>query len=89
MREVLTNATMVIISQYLSVSNQHNMHLNLTQCCMSIVPQQSWKKMRYHSVLGEGPVLIYRWPPFAVLTRPLLWAPRAPMLSSAYNGLPS
>ena len=34
--EVLANSMVVIILQYLSAANQHVVHLNLTQCCMSV-----------------------------------------------------
>lgn len=33
------NAMMVIILQYINVSNQHIIHLKLTQCCVSIISQ--------------------------------------------------
>ena len=34
--EALTNTKVVIILQYLSVSNQHDAHIKVTQCSMSI-----------------------------------------------------
>ena len=36
MVDMLANAMMVIISQYVSESNQHVVHLELTQCYISI-----------------------------------------------------
>ena len=39
--EVLPNTMLVIILQYMSVSNQHTVHLKLTQCYMSIISQRN------------------------------------------------
>lgn len=44
MMEVLSNTVLVIILQYISGSNQHIAHLQLTQCHMSIISQESWGK---------------------------------------------
>ena len=37
--EVLANTMLVIILQYLNISNQQIVHLTLTQCYMSIISQ--------------------------------------------------
>lgn len=43
---VLAKVTMVIILQYINVSNQHVTHLKHTQCDMSIISQQKKKRTR-------------------------------------------
>ena len=61
MLEVLANATVVIILQYIKVSNQHVVHLKLTQCCMSIISQlkkdKSWQSKKFDWMLKEEKVL--------------------------------
>lgn len=42
--EVLANAVVVTILQYISGSNQHVVHLKLTQCCVSIIARKSWER---------------------------------------------
>ena len=42
--KLLANTTVVIILQYISVSNQHAAHLKLAQCYMSII--QKIKKVK-------------------------------------------
>lgn len=42
--QALANAIVVIISQYIRLSNQHIL-LKLIQCDMSTVVQESWKKI--------------------------------------------
>lgn len=37
---MLTNLIVVISSQYICISNCPVVHLKLTQCCMSIIPQR-------------------------------------------------
>ena len=37
--EVLTNLSVVIISQYIHIPNHHVIHLELTQCYMSLISQ--------------------------------------------------
>ena len=44
--EVLTNLIVVIISQYIHISNHYVVHLKLTQCYMSIISQWSCKKLK-------------------------------------------
>lgn len=41
--EVLANSLMVIIPQYIKVSNQQAVYLKIIKCCMSIVSQQNLK----------------------------------------------
>lgn len=48
MMEVLANATVVIILQYINVSNEH---LKLPQCYMSIISQPKKKVLIVASVL--------------------------------------
>ena len=40
---------LVIILQYINVSNQQFVHLKLTQDYMSIISQQSWEKNRINN----------------------------------------
>ena len=42
--EVLANTTVVIILQYINISNQLFVHLKLTQCYMSIISQKNLGK---------------------------------------------
>lgn len=42
---VSANFIVLIISQHIHVSNHHIVHLKFTPCYLSIVSQQSWKKM--------------------------------------------
>ena len=56
--EMLANATVVIILQYRSVSNQRIVYLELTLCCISIISQKiklnlkgSDKQIKWISVL--------------------------------------
>ena len=39
MIEVLAKTTVLIILQYINVSNQHTVYLKLIQCYMSMIPQ--------------------------------------------------
>lgn len=62
--EVLTNTTMVIISQYIGVSNQQSMHfkhykslnfyITLTQCNILIISQKSQKERGREKKGREG-----------------------------------
>ena len=53
--EVYTKATVIIISQYLSVSNQYVVHHKLIHCYMSNISQEScFLKKDTYSVEGEG-----------------------------------
>ena len=42
----------VIILKYISVSGQHIVYLELTQCYMPVVSQQSWEEERDIVCLG-------------------------------------
>ena len=53
-----THAMVIIILQYISVSNQQVVHLKLTQYYMSIISQKSWGKkinisLKYHITKGS------------------------------------
>lgn len=41
--EVVVNTTVIIVLQFINVSNRHIVHLKLTQCHLSII-SQSWGK---------------------------------------------
>lgn len=41
---VLTNHTEVIILQYIHILNHYIVYLKFTECYLSIIFQQSWKK---------------------------------------------
>ena len=54
--EVLSNTMVVIILQYISVSNQHIVHIKLTQCYMSIILNKAGKQSHlflFHHVKNE------------------------------------
>ena len=40
--DVFTNLNVATISQYIYISNHHNVDHKLTQCYLSILSQQSW-----------------------------------------------
>ena len=44
MMKVLANTMVVIILQYINVSNQHDGHLKLIQCYMAIIANTNFKK---------------------------------------------
>lgn len=52
--DVLTNLAVVIILQYIHISNHDVLHLKHTQYYMSTISQESWEKRKKSSVSIPG-----------------------------------
>lgn len=45
--EVLANSTVIMVLQYINVSNQHTVHVQLMQCYISIISQLKKSPEKY------------------------------------------
>ena len=54
MVEVPANILVVVKLQYISVSNQHDVHCKLIQCYRSVISQESWEKKRLQHLTNRS-----------------------------------
>ena len=60
--EVLTNATVEVISQYISLSNQHIVHLKFTYYYMSIISLKLKNlNLKFTSSIPVATFLVFLW----------------------------
>ena len=52
--EALANSVVRNVLQYISVTNQHDVHRKLIQCYRSVISQESWEKKRLQHLTNRS-----------------------------------